>query len=110
MIRKELGKIQGVTVGYGGYQDVQLGIGFYLGGKGWGVGAGEYRAWGTAVTKDTQWTEADRIKALGETFMKIKKWLDDAGVKDVYALKGKPIEATFEGDTLKDWRILKEVL
>ena len=41
---------------------------------------------------------------------KIIGWLDDAGVTDVYKLKGKPVECVFEGVNLKSWRILKEVL
>ena len=109
-MKTELGKIQEVTIGYGGYQDAQLGIGFTLGGKGWGIGTGCYRAWGTKRSADAKWTEQERIIALGETFMKIKKWLDDAGVKDVYELKGKPVECTFDGLELKSWRILTEVL
>ena len=109
-MKTELGKIQEVTIGYGGYQDAQLGIGFTFCGKGWGIGIGCYRAWGTERSVDTKWTEQERIIALGETFMEIKKWLDDAGVKDVYELKGKPVECTFDGMELKSWRILTEVL
>jgi hypothetical protein len=41
---------------------------------------------------------------------RIDKILTDAKVDSVDKLKGKPVEVTFDGTTLKDWRILKEVL
>jgi hypothetical protein len=40
----------------------------------------------------------------------VSKLLRDAKVDSVEKLKGKPIEATFDGNTLKEWRILTEVL
>jgi hypothetical protein len=36
--------------------------------------------------------------------------LKDAKVNSVDELKGKPVEVTFDGNMLKEWRILTEVL
>jgi hypothetical protein len=36
--------------------------------------------------------------------------LNDAKVNSVDRLKGVPVEATFDGNLLKEWRILTEVL
>jgi hypothetical protein len=36
--------------------------------------------------------------------------LKEAKVNSVDMLKGKPVEVTFDGNTLKSWRILTEVL
>jgi hypothetical protein len=40
----------------------------------------------------------------------VSKLLKEAKVDSVEKLKGKPIEATFDGNMLKEWRILTEVL
>jgi hypothetical protein len=40
----------------------------------------------------------------------VSKLLKEAKVDSVDKLKGKPVEVTFEGNTLKSWRILTEVL
>ena len=41
---------------------------------------------------------------------KIAAILQNAKKNDIAKLPGTPIEATFEGNLLKDWRILHEVL
>jgi hypothetical protein len=40
----------------------------------------------------------------------LSKLLKEAKVSSVYKLKGIPVEVTFDGNMLKEWRILKEVL
>lgn len=40
----------------------------------------------------------------------ISKLLKEAKVDEVYQLKGKPVEVTFEGNMLKEWRLLTEVI
>jgi hypothetical protein len=40
----------------------------------------------------------------------VSKLLKDAKVNSVDELKGKPVEVTFDGNMLKEWRILTEVL
>lgn len=111
-MRKELGKINHLRIGMGGYQDCMFGISIDLGGEGWGVG--DFKGfWSPARMKrsdNAQWTEADRDEEIVTTF----RWLDalmaEAKVTDSNELVGIPIEATFDGMLLKSWRILKEVL
>jgi hypothetical protein len=110
--RKELGKIQNVKFGIGGYQDACLGIFFTLGGDHWGV-CTDKSAWDCnliTVSDRSQWTEADRSRQYDEILRYVSGLLKEAKVDDVSRLVGKPIEATFDGMTLKSWRILMEVL
>ncbi len=106
----ELGKIKTVHVGIGGYQDAQLGYSFTLGGKGWGVQTIFKGHWAFKRTEHAKWSEEDRVKALGETYLELGQLLKDAGVNDVSELIGKPVEVTFDGTVLDSWRILTEVL
>lgn len=108
-LRKQLGKITEVKFGFGGYQDAQIGISFMFGGDGWGVGT-FWGHWAMARSERTEWTEGERLHSLGETVMKIKQILEDAKVQSVDDLKGVPVECEFDGNLLKDWRVLKEVL
>lgn len=48
----------------------------------------------------------DRLQMLD----RVQQIMDDAGVSDIADLKNKPVEVVVEGNTLKTWRILKEVL
>lgn len=107
--RTELGSIQKITFGWGGYQDVMLGINITLGGKSWGVG--DFKgAWGVEWTDRCKWTEEDRRQELGEACMFLRDLLTKAKVQTLDQLQGIPIEATFDGNTLKSWRVLDEVL
>jgi len=110
--RKELGKIQRVSFGHGGYQNACLGIDFTLGGDVWSV-SDTKSAWDANLITcddDNKWTEEDRDKQYAEIMRYISDLLRDAKVHDVSGLEGIPIEVTFEGMILKSWRILKEVL
>lgn len=111
MTGKEIGKIKSVKFGHGGYQDVQFGIWLTFGSDAtaWGVGTGE-GFWITKWTEHCKWSKEDRIKYLGELCLKISGWLSEAKVSSVEELKGIPVECEFEGNSLKSWRILKEVL
>jgi hypothetical protein len=40
----------------------------------------------------------------------LSKLLKEAKVDSVEKLKGKPVEVTFDGNRLQEWRILTEVL
>lgn len=104
------GKIKKVYVGYCGYQDAQIGFQFELGGKDWGVCVPAIGHWGTKRTKSCKWSEQDRINGLGRAFMEVKKLLDDANKRNITDLEGTPIEAIFENNVLKDWRVLTEVI
>lgn len=112
MTETKLGKIEHVEFGHGGYQDAMLGIHVTLSGNGWGVGTTN-SAWDACMiecSKHAKWTEADRSKQYDEIMRYVSKLLSDAKVSKVSALKGIPIEATFDGNLLKSWRILTEVL
>lgn len=114
MTEKMLGKIVNVYLGLGGYQDNCLGIHFTF--------ESVKDKWGVSFTKSfwdinsiqcdayTKWDEDDRKNAYADIMIYISKLLKDANVKSVDKLKNIPVEVTFENNTIKDWRILTEVL
>lgn len=108
-LRRELGKISSVRFGWGGYQDAQLGLSLSFSMKGSGVGT-FVGAWGIERSEYAKWTEEDRLRQLGEAVMKLGSMLSKAHKTDVTQLVGIPVELTFEGNTLHDWRLLEEVL
>jgi hypothetical protein len=112
IMEKRLGKIEAVRFGLGGYQDAMLGIHVTLGNGGWGVGdsTAQWDAELINCSEHTKWSESDRDVWYSEIMRYVSKLLKDAKVDSVEKLKGKPIEATFEGNTLREWRILTEVL
>jgi hypothetical protein len=111
-MEKKLGKIEEVRFGLGGYQGAMLGLHVTLGDGGWGVG--DSRANWDAEMIDSNgrstWSESDRDGWYAEIMRYVSKLLKEAKVDSVDKLKGKPVEVTFEGNTLKSWRILTEVL
>jgi len=111
-MEKKLGKIEAVKFGVGGYQDAMLGIHVTLGNGSWGVG--DSRAnWDAEQIKwseHSKWTEEDRDVWYAEIMRYVSKLLQDAKVDSVDKLKGKPVEVTLDGNLLKEWRILTEVL
>lgn len=107
--RTELGRIQKITFGFGGYQDAMLGVSVTIGGKSWGCG--DFKgAWGVTRSDHAQWTEEYRLRQLGEACMWAKDILSKAKVQTLDQLKDVPIEATFDGNKLISWRVLEEVL
>lgn len=109
--RKEIGKIDSVRFGFGGYDDAMIGISFTLSGRAWGCGD-FWGDWSGSRSEQTQWTETDRLLNLGEIVMRLTNILTAAKAKSVEELKSKPIEATFDERTnrLLSWRILEEAL
>lgn len=111
MTRTEIGKIRKVKFGFGGYQDAQFGVSFDIGSDKLGWGVGDFRGyWATEHDKRCKWSEQDRLASLGETCMWLSKILNDAKVSDISKLIGIPVEVTFDGNTLKSWRVLTEVI
>lgn len=111
-MEKKLGKIRSVRFGHGGYQDACIGIHFDLGGEGWGV-MDSRSAWDANIiqhSEHTKWTEEDRDKEYTEIVRYISDLLKDAKVSSIDKLKGVPVEVAFEGQVLKKWRILTEVI
>ena len=111
-MEKKLGKIQSVRFGHGGYQDACIGISVTLGDGSWGVGdfKGEWDPELVTTSEYTKWTEEDRTKSIDESIRFISKLLKEAKVDSVDKLKDIPVEVTFDGMMLKEWRILTEVL
>ena len=113
MQEKMLGKISSVSFGLGGYQHAQIGLTLSLECKGTGCTAFVDGGWSPSEiewSEHCKWTEEDRTKALADMMRKVGKILHQAKVDDVAQLKNKPVEVIFEGNMLKEWRILEEVL
>jgi hypothetical protein len=105
-MEKKLGKIESVSFGLGGYQGAMLGLHVTLGNGSWGVGDTKSN-WDAEQIK---WSEEDRDGWYAEIMRYISSLLKDAKVDSVDKLKGKPVEVTLDGNMLKSWRILTEVL
>lgn len=106
---KRLGKIKNVRFGY---QDAMIGLHVTLGSDGWGV-VDSRSSWDAETIKWSEhckWTEVDRDKEYAELLRYLSKLLKDAKVDSVDKLKGIPVEVTFDGNILKEWRVLTEVL
>ena len=111
-MEKKLGKIKSAKFGIGGYQDAMIGLHVTLEADGWGV-SDSRSAWDAEIinwTENCKWTEESRDKQYSEILRYLSKLLKDARVDSVDSLKGVPIEATFDGNLLKSWRVLTEVL
>jgi hypothetical protein len=111
-MEKKLGKIESVRFGLGGYQEANLGLSVTLGNGSWGVGdfKGGWDAESIKWSENCKWTEEDRSKDYANTMRYLSKLLNEAKVSSVDKLKGIPVEVTFDGVMLKEWRILTEVL
>ena len=111
-MEKRLGKITSVRFGLGGYQDACLGLSVSLGDGSWGVGdfKGTWDAESIKRSEYAKWTEEDRSKGYDETMRFLSKLLKEAKVDSVDKLKDVPVEVTFDGNVLKEWRILTEVI
>ena len=108
MTGTQLGKIQHVRLGSGGYQDACFGISFTLGGEGWGV----QDFWGTWETRSdsAKYSEEEWKESHHKTYFRLMQLMKDAKVSDLNKLKDIPVECVFDGNLLKSWRVLKEVL
>ena len=111
-MENKLGKIEDIYFGLGGYQGAMLGLHVTLGNGGWGVGDSKanWDAEQIKCSEHAKWTESDRDEWYAEIMRYVSKLLKEAKVDSVDKLKGKPVEVTFDGNTLKEWRILTEVL
>jgi len=101
----QLGKIRKVT--FGNYEYL-FGLFLDLGGDGWGVSA-EY-CYNHCYMPKNQLGEQDKIDDELTMISKIQLLLSDAKVETIDQLIGKPVEVTFEGNLIRSFRILTEVL
>lgn len=107
--RTWLGRITKAEFGFGGYQEAMFGLSVTLEGSGSGVG--DFKgAWAMERSDRAQWTEADRVQHIFEAVWFTKEILEKAKKPHVSQLKGIPVEVTCEGNMLKSWRVLEEVL
>jgi hypothetical protein len=109
-VETKIGVIKKASFGLGGYQECELGLSLTLDFKGSGVCAWVGGGWATKRSEYTKWTEEDRAKQQASLCTKLIELLNDAKIRDVSNLTGKPVECVFEGNTLKDWRLLTEAI
>lgn len=107
----KIGKIKSVTFGYGGYQDAMFGISFSLGSdkEHWGVDD-FWGTWSREPDATCKWTKQEQDAEWAQTMRALKETMNNAKVSSLEQLRGKPVEVTFEGNILKSWRILTEVI
>lgn len=108
----KLGKIESVKFGHCGYQDACIGLSVTLSGKSWGVQDSK-SGWDKNIIPHTdhcKWSEDDRSKAYSDVVAFISDLFSQAKVSSIDKLQGIPVEVLFEGNTLKSWRILTEVI
>lgn len=111
MIEKKIGKIKSIRFGFGGYQEAMIGVTIDLGSEKDGWGVWDFKGtWGISRSEYAKWTEAERLTALGETAMWVAELLKAANKTSLDQLVGTPVVVTFDGFTMKEWRILTEVL
>lgn len=105
---ERFGKIQSVKFGFGGYQDICFGLSVDLGSEGWGVSD----FIGEQILKETdeRTNKKEFEDCLISQLRKISSLLIDAKVTNIADLKNKPIAAVFDGNLLKSWRVLTEVI
>jgi hypothetical protein len=104
---KRLGKI--TRAEYGQLHDREYLFGLYveLGGDSWGVTTTQMNN----LSPECKWgTTDDKAYAFLGTAEYVNTLLESAKCHYVSELKGKPVEATFDGNLLKHFRILTEVL
>ena len=109
MKEKSIGKITHCYFGFGGYQDVMIGFSFNFDTESGGVGD-FWGTWNCEPDKHTKWTKDSQIRYLGESVLRASKVMADAKVSRFKDLVGKPVEVSWDGNALKEWRILTEVI
>lgn len=108
-MEKKLGKINKVKFGHVGYQECQMGLSleFKIGTHG-AVGSGVY---GGFASTPSDSGDMDKTKeAHAKMVLGVAKIMSESNVDDIMDLIDLPVELTFDGNVLKDWRILTEVL
>lgn len=108
----KLGKIEKIRFGFGGYNEAQVGLWLTFSGDGIGVSHGIQGGWSLHIkhSEHCKWTEEERDVGYAKMCREVQEVMLKAKVEEVHQLVGKPVEMTFDGMILKDWRILTEVL
>ena len=108
MSELKLMKISSVSFGFGGYNDAQLGYNFAISSV--SIGVQDFWGFWSEWDSNCKWSKQDQIKYFGELSVRVSEVIKQAKVNDFSQLKGKPVEVTFDGNRLKSWRILTEVI
>lgn len=107
---KYLGKINSFKFGFGGYDDAMFGASFTFKYDGW-MGCGDFKGtWATDPSKHAKWTKGSQTQLWGDVVRLLKDMCATAKVNTINELEGQPIEIEIEGNKLKSWRLLEEVL
>ena len=107
MQRTELGKIEKLSFGFQRDYPFLLGLELTLSGRAWGVGT----SYMVNTSPDCKWDSDDaRLQAYYSVMRDIGDLLKEAKKDNITQLVGVPIEATFDGNRLVNWRVLTEVL
>jgi hypothetical protein len=110
MTEKRLGKISRAKFGMVGYQECEFGLALTFEMPSSGVGTCISGGWASTPTEHTKWTLSDQTESLARMCREVIETMNEAKVAEVRDLEGIPVELEFDGLTLKDWRILTEVL
>jgi hypothetical protein len=105
----KLGKISKVRLGAGGYDDAMFGLSLTFS-FGDSTGCGDFIGFWTTYPEHAKYSREHWEACHKDTMLRLIRLMHEAKVGDVSQLKGVPIEATFDGMKLVDWRILSEVL
>ena len=105
----KLGKITHFDVGLGGYDGAMFGMSVTMNCDGCVV-ADFDGTWAHQPKETYQWTVEDQTKSWGEMCRRVAKLMKQAKATSCAEMIGKPVGVTFDGNRLKSWRILEEVL
>lgn len=108
-MEKRLMKITAVIFGFGGYDDVMFGFGLDFSGDGYGMSSW-HGTWMREPDEYCKWTKEDQNKIFLDAALLVLDTLTKAKKKTVQGLVGTPCEVTFEGNSIKSWRVLTEVI
>lgn len=86
-----------------------MGLHLTFSGAGWGVGTFE-GDWAIERSEHSKWTEESRRQRIFDAVWRLKDTLVKAKKQHVAELVGTPVEVTLDGNLLKSWRVLTEVL
>jgi len=110
----KLGKISKASFGIGAYNDTMLGLHLELSFNGGSSGTMTSHSIldfnRVEHTEHTKWTEEDRAQQAVEVLKHLSATLKYAKVNTVEQLVGIPIRGHFDGNTLRSWSVLTEVL
>ena len=105
-----LGKISKVSYGFGGYDGAMFGLSVTLTMDGGSTGVCDFRGTWATRSEQAKFSEAEWLGSHTETALFVRDLLTQAKKRDVTDLVGVPVEDKLEGNALKSWRILTEVI